>query len=304
MNDRPSGKSSVSGATGGNTLYKKDFWSKENLKYSRPHYRLEKSARIINRLARAKELIMLLDVGCGPAALMPLLRSNIHYYGIDIAIHDPAPNLIEADLVNTPVRFDDKRFDIVIAQGFFEYMGTFQDRKFAEISQLLNDGGIFIVTYKNFGHRDRTIYWPYSNVQPLNDFRQGLTKYFEIKRSFPTSHNWHHSDPNRKFIKAANMHINMDVPFISPVLGVQYFFICSKLPFAQRFHRSSQLGLRYGWARGERRLVTDHGCMPSEAWLARSAMAVFLGAVGRFPGGASSPATGRADSASGDLCGA
>ena len=85
---------------------------------------------------------------------MPLLRSNIQYYGIDIAIHDPAPNLIEANLVNTPIRFDGKRFDIVIAQGFFEYMGTFQDQKFAEISQLLNDGGIFIVSYKNFGRRD------------------------------------------------------------------------------------------------------------------------------------------------------
>jgi hypothetical protein len=95
----------------------------------------------------------------------------------------------------------------------------------------LNDGGIFIVSYVNFGHRDRSIYWPYSNVQPLNDFRQGLTKYFEIKRSFPTAHNWHHSAPNRKFIRAANMYINMNVPFISPVLGVQYFFICSKLSF-------------------------------------------------------------------------
>jgi SAM-dependent methyltransferase len=248
MNDRPGGKSSVSRDSSGNTLYKKDFWSKENLKYSRPHYRLEKSARIINRLARAKELIVLLDVGCGPAALMPLLRSNIQYYGIDIAIHDPAPNLIEADLVNTPIRFDDKRFDIVIAQGFFEYMGTFQDQKFAEISQLLNDGGIFIVSYKNFGHRDRSIYWPYSNVQPLNDFRQGLTEYFEIKRSFPTSHNWHHSDPNRKFIKAANMHINMNVPFFSPVLGVQYFFICSKLPFHAEISpvESTWVALRLG----------------------------------------------------------
>ena len=154
MNDPAGGESFVSEDSIGNTLYKKDFWSKENLKYSRPHYRLEKSARIINRLARGKR-ITLLDVGCGPAALMPLLRSNIQYYGIDIAIHDPAPNLIEADLLNTPIRFDDKRFDIVIAQGFFEYVGTFQAQKFAEISQLLNDGGIFIASYVNFGHRDR-----------------------------------------------------------------------------------------------------------------------------------------------------
>jgi SAM-dependent methyltransferase len=228
MNDPAGREGSVSEDSVGSTLYKKDFWSTENLKYSRPHYRLEKAARIINRLAQGKSYT-LLDVGCGPAALMPLLRSNIQYYGIDIAIHDPAPNLIEADLINTPIRFDDKRFDIVIAQGFFEYVGTFQAQKFAEISQLLNDGGIFIASYVNFGHRDRSIYWPYSNVQDLNDFRQGLAQYFKIKRSFPTSHNWNHSDPNRKFIKAINMHTNINVPLISPVLAVEYFFVCSKL---------------------------------------------------------------------------
>ena len=231
MNDPAGGERFVSKDSTGSMLYKKDFWSKENLKYSRPHYRLEKSARIVKKLARDKGLLTLLDVGCGPAALMPLLRSNIQYYGIDIAIHDPAPNLIEADVLNTPIRFADKRFDIVIAQGFFEYMGTFQAQKFAEISQLLNDGGIFIVSYVNFGHRDKSIYWPYSNVQPLDDFRQSLAQYFKIKRSFPTSHNWHHSEPRRKFIKAANMRTNINVPFISPVLAVEYFFICSRLPF-------------------------------------------------------------------------
>jgi SAM-dependent methyltransferase len=212
----------------GNTLYKKDFWSKENLNYSRPHYRLEKSARIVNRLAHGKKAT-LLDVGCGPATLMSLLRPNIQYYGIDIAIHDPAPNLIEADLLVRPVQFAGKRFDIVIAQGFFEYAGSFQAQKFAEISELLNDGGIFVVSYVNFGHRDKAIYWPYSNVQPLGDFRESLAQHFEIKRSFPTSHNWNHSEPRRKFIREVNMYTNINIPFISPVLGVEYFFICSKL---------------------------------------------------------------------------
>jgi SAM-dependent methyltransferase len=247
MNDPAGGESFVSEESTGNALYKKDFWSKENLKYSRPHYRLEKSARIVNRLARGKRLT-LLDVGCGPAALMPLLRSNIQYYGIDIAIHRAAPNLIEADFLNTPIRFDDKHFDIVIAQGFFEYVGAFQAQKFAEISQLLNDGGIFIVSYVNFGHRDKIVYWPYSNVQDLNDFRQSLTQYFEIKRSFPTSHNWHHSEPRRKFIKTVNMHTNINIPFISPVLAVEYFFICFKLSFPQGFRRSSQIWVVcYDW---------------------------------------------------------
>ena len=226
MGDPAAGDSCVSEDGVGNTLYKRGFWGRENLKYSASHYRLEKSARIINRLARSRRCT-LLDVGCGPATLMSALRSNIQYYGIDIAIHDPAPNLIEADFLETPIRFGDKRFDLVIAQGVFEYVGSSQAQKFAEIAKILKDAGVFIVSYVNFGHRNRNIYWPYSNVQPLNDFRQSLAQHFEIRRSFPTSHNWNHSEPSRKLIKAGNMHININIPVISRVLAVEYFFICT-----------------------------------------------------------------------------
>ena len=216
----------VSEDSAGSTLYKKDFWSKENLQYSRPHYRLEKSARIVNRIAPDKGCA-LLDVGCGGAALRPLLRSNIEYYGIDIAIHNPAPNLIEADFLESPIPFPDKRFDIVIAQGVFEYVGDFQARIFSEIARLLNDSGVFIASYVNFDHRDRCIYWPYSNVQSFDEFHRSLAQHFQIRRFFPTSHNWSHSEPRRKLVQAANMHINANVPFISRALAVEYFFVCS-----------------------------------------------------------------------------
>ena len=119
MKDPADREDMVPGGNVGNTLYKKDFWGAENLKYSRPHYRLEKSARIINRLAQGKECL-LLDVGCGPAALMPLLRPNIQYYGIDIAIHDPRPDLVEADFLETPIRFEGKRFDACDKFGFLQ----------------------------------------------------------------------------------------------------------------------------------------------------------------------------------------
>lgn len=226
MNVPADGESPIHEGNIGNTLHKKDFWSKENLKYSRPHYRLEKSARIVNGLARGKRCT-LLDVGCGPATLASLLRPNIQYYGIDIAVHNPTPNLIEFDFIEVPIQFGDKRFDIVLAQGVFEYMGKFQTQKFTEIAQLLTDGGVFIVSYVNFDHRNKNIYWPYSNVQSLNDFRQSLAQHFDIHRSFPTSHNWNHSEPSREFVKTVNMHINIDIPFISRALAVEYFFICS-----------------------------------------------------------------------------
>lgn len=228
MNKPASSKGTGRGDDAGSRpqYYSRDFWIKENLSYAGPHFRLEKSARIVNRIARGKECA-LLDVGCGPATLAQLLRDNIRYYGIDIAIQNPAPNLIQANLLESPVKFGDKNFEIVLAQGFFEYIGDFQEQKLAEIARLLKADGTFIVSYVNFGHRNVHIYWPYSNVQPVGDFRMSLGRCFKIERSFPVSHNWNHSEPARRPVKAVNMYLNANIPFISPLLAVEYFFICS-----------------------------------------------------------------------------
>jgi SAM-dependent methyltransferase len=206
--------------------YDRDFWIKENLQYAKPHFRLEKAARIINRIARTEDCD-LLDVGCGPAALMGLLRKNIRYHGIDLAIQRPAPHLLQTNFIETPIGFDSKQFDIVIAQGVFEYAGTFQLQKFSEIRKLLKPGGKFIVSYVNFDHLNKYIAYFYNNVQPLREFRRSLTQVFRIERSFPTSHNWRHHEPRRALNHAIQMRINMYVPMISPYLAVEYFFICS-----------------------------------------------------------------------------
>lgn len=207
--------------------YKRDFWIRENQKHVPAHYRLQKSARIINAIAGRGERD-LIDVGCGPATLMHLLRPNIQYYGIDIAIHDPAPNLIETDILHQPIRFADKRFDIVTALGLFEYVGACQDQKFSEIAQLLGECGRFVLTYTNFGHRDKHIFEAFSNVQLAEDFRRSLARYFTIDRYFPTAYNWHGGQPARTLLKAANMHVQTNIPLVGPRLAVEYFFICSR----------------------------------------------------------------------------
>lgn len=210
-------------------LYKKDFWRTENLKYNRPHLRMEKVARTVNALARDTRCT-LLDVGCGPGALASLLNPNIQYYGTDIAISNPAPNMFEADLLESPIRFGDKRFDIVVAQGLFEYFGKQQAQKFAEIAQLLKRDGKFVVTYVNFDHRQRDVYWVYSNVQPFRIFQNDLERYFKIQKLFPTSYNWGHLEPRRRFVRAANMRINVRVPIVSRALAVQYIAVCTARP--------------------------------------------------------------------------
>jgi SAM-dependent methyltransferase len=209
-------------------LYKRDFWVTENLKYAKPHFRLEKSARIINKLARDREC-SLLDVGCGPAALMHLMSKNIHYYGIDIAIQSPRSNLRQTDLTIEPVAFDSRKFDIAIAQGFFEYIAGYQDQKISEIANVLKQDGKFLATYVNFSHRDRYIYMPYSNIQSIRDFRAALVRRFHVDRCFPTSYNWRHREPNRRFLRESQLRLNLNIPVVGTSLAVEYFFICSRL---------------------------------------------------------------------------
>jgi hypothetical protein len=64
-------------------------------------------------------------------------------------------------------------------------------------------------------------------MQPIGDFQRSLSQHFSIDRFFPASHNWKQGAPNRKLSRAINMQINMNIPLISPLLAVEYFFICS-----------------------------------------------------------------------------
>jgi SAM-dependent methyltransferase len=205
---------------------KRDFWAGESYKFVEPHFRMRKVAREVGRVTRGRECD-LLDIGCGPATLGRLVPPGVHYYGIDIAISEPAANLIEMDIVKEPISFRGQKFDLAVAQGMFEYVGEFQVQKFAEIADLLNDGGKFIVTYQNNAHRKRETYWAYNNVQLPDAFRRDLSRFFKIERSYPVSHNWNHGVPRRNLIKAPQAYLNLNIPVISPILAVDYLYVCS-----------------------------------------------------------------------------
>jgi SAM-dependent methyltransferase len=207
--------------------YKREFWADEGCKYQKPHFRLTKAAGLVNRVANGRECD-LLDVGCGPAALMHLLDPAIRYHGIDIAIQQPSPQFIETDFVLNPIKFNSKQFDIIVAQGVFEYLGTLQDQKLAEIRGLLRVGGTLIATYVNFDHCNKNIYWPYNNVQSLSSFQSSVSQYFNICRQFPTSYRWHHDEPRGRIVSALQKQVNVNIPVLSRMFGVEYFFICKR----------------------------------------------------------------------------
>jgi len=91
----------------------------------------------------------------------------------------------------------------------------------------LKAGGRFIVSYVNFDHRNRNIYWPYNNIQPVRKFRRSLERHFHVQRVVPTSHRWFHDEPKARWMKAIQIHINVNVPLVSRLFAVENFFVCS-----------------------------------------------------------------------------
>lgn len=208
--------------------FDKKFWLDEAaLYYKQPYLRLEKCSRLVNRIAQGKE-VDLLDVGCGPATLEKLLNKNIHYHGIDIAIHHPGTNLVEMDIINNPINFENKKFDIVIATGLFEYMGKYQKKKMSEIQQVLKDGGKFIVSYTNFGHIHSLIdYTPYNNIVSIKEFTKDLALFFHIDKITPTFYNWNGTEPRKRWSYSIQKYVTIHIPIIHSRFAVSYFFVCT-----------------------------------------------------------------------------
>jgi SAM-dependent methyltransferase len=208
-------------------VFDKKFWFDENLRYSQPHFRLIKCANIVKGLSKGKPC-ELLDVGCGPATLAKLLSENFQYYGIDLAIHEKSPYLKEIDILNKPIEFEDRKFDFVVASGVFEYMGDQQHQKFSEIGNILKPEGKFIATFINIHHRHPLhAFGMYNNILPIGEFLRDLKTVYRVDRFFPTAHNWLGSEPRKPLIMMLNMHMNINIPVISPRLAVEYIFICS-----------------------------------------------------------------------------
>jgi SAM-dependent methyltransferase len=210
------------------TFRNRDYWIVENAQYAEPSFRLRKCAAFVNKMAGSRQC-SLLDVGCGPAALRPLLRQNIEYCGIDIALHQSAPFLREVDTAQEPIAFDDRRFDFVMALGFFEYMGGKQDSKFLEIRKILKDDGKFFLSYINFGHFRGKVWPNYNNVQSIAEMKRDLSKYYQVDSYFPASHHWRQKQPGKRSLRSLQMHMNFNIPIVSPMMAVEYFFICSPL---------------------------------------------------------------------------
>ena len=207
----------------------RDFWIRWIVQndFADPYFRLRKCTRLLQNIVQGRRYD-LLDVGCGPATLRTLLGSNVNYYGLDIAIHERAPYLLETDFARNPISFKDKRFDIVVALGVFEFMGRYQDQKFVEISRILNRDGKFIMSYLNWRHFRSPVIPICNNVQAITELTKSLQRVFHLEKCFPASHHWRFKQPG-KYAGPIQMHLDFCIPLVSSWLAVEYFFVCSRL---------------------------------------------------------------------------
>ena len=165
--------------------------------------------------------------GADPETLKTLLHDNINYHGIDIAIQNPKPNLIELDIVKNEITFPGRLFDIIVSAGVFEYVGDMEKQKFGEIRKLLKPGGRFIVSYMNMDHRTKPRYPTWNNIKSIGEFKRNLEAYFHVERCFPSYYSFHDDDLKSKAMRRLQMSLNMDIPVISRLLGVNFIFIAA-----------------------------------------------------------------------------
>ena len=170
--------------------------------------------------------VSLLDVGCGPATLERLLAPNIRYYGIDIAIQEPAPNLKQSDILQEPISSDAAPFDLIVAEGLFEYLADQQSRKFAEIADLLTPSGQIHRHLRELRSPSAELLLALQQHPVVGGFRAALAEHFVVERQLPTAHNWNHSEPGRWYVRGSNMYVNVRIPFFTRWLGVEYLYVC------------------------------------------------------------------------------
>ncbi len=175
----------------------------------------------MNRLAVGKDC-RLLDVGCGPATLGLLLAPNIQYFGIDIAIQEPSPNLKECDILQEPISSEEAPFDLIVAQGLFEYLADSQSRKFAEIADLLTPDGNFIVSYVNFDHRRPDLLLALQQHSVRSSIPEQPGETLRHREAVPDRAQL---EPQRAMalVRASTEHaVNRNIPFLTSRLGVEY----------------------------------------------------------------------------------
>jgi len=207
------------------------YWNRRIWDFDQLHPRLILIRNLIDTILKPGS--QLLDVGCGAATFRRILQHDIEYFGVDIAgdaiesFHDPI-HFEAIDFNVNPECFSDKKFDIVVCSGVFEYVQQ-PDRFIEFLGQKLVDAGHLILTYTNRQHYLSVRNWlrggfddnadPHSNSPTIPQAVDLLAANgFKISR--------HVAVTNRRKRQLPFLHRYYQFPFNA--LFRQYIFLCGR----------------------------------------------------------------------------
>lgn len=146
------------------------YWNVRGPEFDTVHPRLQLIGRLIGELPGVRTM---LDVGCGPAAMRRVVPPGIEYFGIDIAsdviagLDDPAHfQVVNLDTVDGC--FDDRRFDLVVCSGVFEYIND-RERFMRLLRRKAAPGGHLILSFTNHQHLKDGLRWLHGRYTGYRD---------------------------------------------------------------------------------------------------------------------------------------
>lgn len=113
----------------------------------------------------------LLDLGCGRGEfLRGFIRCGLNGYGVDQSSIAkslcPEAEILQSDLVNEPLPYDDNSFNVVFSKSVLEHF-YYPEKLVMEIYRIVKPGGLVITMVPDWESVYRTFYEDYTHRTPL-----------------------------------------------------------------------------------------------------------------------------------------
>jgi SAM-dependent methyltransferase len=203
------------------------YWNTRTRDFTQPHVRLRLIRHLIDGLP--PRIRNILDVGCGGAALRPLLPGRLEYFGVDIAAdvinaQQDREHFQVADLETANQLFGGRTFDLVVCSGVCEYISNWN--RFMRLLQRSSAAdGFLILTFTNRQHYSELIQHkrspdPHVNFISIQEMIASLRQHrFHLLRY--------------SSISVRGRRLPVLGRFLAPPLNLfnrQYLFVCIRLP--------------------------------------------------------------------------
>lgn len=207
----------------------REYWNGRSPEFADVHPRLRLIGRLVAALSDVRDV---LDVGCGPAVMRTVLPPQLEYFGVDIApsvieaLGDPA-HFAVADLDASPRPFGERRFDLLLCSGVFEYVNDVRGFM-AMLDAKAVPGGHLILSFTNHQHRKDGMRWVRGTYRGYRDPHVNFMLVPEVRQLLRAS-GWLITQ-TRAITAAGDEHpvFRRFLRFPLNVVNRQYIFVCRR----------------------------------------------------------------------------